>query len=166
MKRQRIVLRGRQRQRLLRLARRSDDPDLRVRYLAVVHSAAGWRVRRVTVALGCSESTVKRARARRRSGGEAALADRRRDNGRTKATASFVEVVRLVLADGPAPFGHRRPTWTQPLLAESARRYTGTQVSVTTLGRVLSRLGARRGRAKPLPPACPWGGARGPGGRR
>ena len=34
------------------------------RYLAVVHSADGWRVGRTAKALGCCESTAKRARSR------------------------------------------------------------------------------------------------------
>ena len=159
MKARRIVLRGRRRQRLLRLARKCDDPHLRVRYLVVVHSADGWSVGRIAQALGCCESTVKRTRSRWRCGGEAALADRRRDNGRRKVDESFVAVVKLLLSDTPAACGHRRPTWTQPLLIETARRYTGTPVSVTTMGRVLAKIGARRGRAKPLAP-CSWPVAR------
>lgn len=156
----RIVLRGRQRHRLLRLARRSRDPHLRTRYMAVVHSADGWAAGRIAEALGCSGRIVSRARARWRAGGEGGLADRRAGNGRPKAGESFAAVVRLLLADSPGAFGHRRPTWTRSLLIESTRRYTGTPVSATTMGRVLARLGARRGRAKPLPPGCPWGAAR------
>jgi transposase len=127
--------------------------------LVVVHSADGWPAGRIARALGCCESTVKRARSRWRAGGEAALADGRRGNGRRKVDGSFAAVVRLMLSDTPAACGHRRPTWTQPLLVETARRYTGTLVSVTTMGRVLAAVGARRGRAKPLAP-CPWSRAR------
>jgi transposase len=160
MEARRIVPRGRQRHRLLRLARRCDDPHLRNRYLIVVHTAAGWGAARIAAALGCCERTVSRARARWHEGGEAALADGRSGNGRRRAGPAFAEVVRLVPADGPAAFGHRRPTWTQRLLADTARRYTGTAVSATAVGRVPARLGARRGPAKPVPPPCPWGEAR------
>jgi DNA-directed RNA polymerase specialized sigma24 family protein len=64
MEAQRIVLRGRQRQRLLRLARRTDDPDLRVRYVIVTHSADGWGIGRIAEAPGCSATTVSRTRRR------------------------------------------------------------------------------------------------------
>src|SRR5437660_10856892 len=69
---------------------------------------------------------------------------------------------RAVCTDSGVDFGklaagflHRRPTWTKALLIETARRYTGVVVSRTTMGRVLKKLRARRGRPKPLAP-CPW----------
>lgn len=161
MKAERIVLRGRQRQRLLRLARRTDDPDLRVRYMIVIHSADGWGIDRIAEALGCSAATVSRTRRRWREAGEAGLADRREDNGEPKVDERYVATVRWILRSPATAFLHRRPTWTLPLLIETARLYTGgVTVSVTTMGRVLTRLDARRGRAKPLAMACPWGAAR------
>jgi transposase len=54
---------------------------------------------------------------------------------------------------------HRRPTWTQPLLIETARRYTGVRVSRRTMGRLLKALMALIGAlAEALPPdqACVW----------
>jgi hypothetical protein len=45
------------------------------------------------------------------------------------------------------------------MLIETARQYSGVSVSKTTMGRVLKRIGARRGRAKPIAP-CPWSTAR------
>jgi transposase len=160
MEARRIVLRGRQRQRLLRRARRTGDADLRVRYLIVIHSAEGWSIRRITTALGCSASTVSRTRNRwHEAGGEAGLVDRREDNGPAKVDELYVATVRWILQFAATDFFHRRPTWTQDLLIETARRYTGVSVSRTTMGRVLATIKARRGRPKPLAP-CPWSLAR------
>src|SRR6266487_1011498 len=155
MNARRIVLRWRQRDRLLRLARACRDPLLRVRYLIVVHSADGWGIARISEALGCCASTVSRTRRRWRRRGESGLADGRADNGRPKVNERYLTAVRRVLRGTPQDFGHRRPTWTLDLLVRAARRQTRRTVSVTTMGRVLARLGARRGRPKPVAP-CPW----------
>jgi len=160
MKARRIVLHGRQRDRLLRLARECRDPHLRARYLIVVRSGDGWRARRIAEEAGCSPSTVTRTRRRWRRGGEAGLADGRAGNGRPKVNDRYLRVVRRVLRRTPPDFGHRRPTWTQDLLVRTARRFTRRTVSVTTMARVLKRLGARRGRPKPVAPPCPWGARR------
>ena len=159
MEARRIVLRGRQRQRLLRLARRADDPDLRVRYMVVIHSADGRGIGHIAAALGCSAVTVSRARARWHEAGEAGLVDRREDNGLAKVDEAYVAAVRWILQSPATDFFHARPTWTQDLLIETARLYTGVAVSRTTMGRVLAALRARRGRVKPLAP-CPWPAAR------
>jgi transposase len=155
MKSRRIVLHGRQRERLLRLARRCRDAELRVRYMIVIHSAQGWSIARIARALGCSQATVSRTRRRWLAAGEAGLIDRREDNGEAKVDEMYIDTVRWILEFAPTEFLHRRPTWTKKLLIETARQYTGVRVSLTTMGRVLATIGARRGRAKPLAP-CPW----------
>jgi len=161
MKAEPIVLQRRQRQRLLRQARRADDPDLRVRYMIVIHSADGWGIDRIAEALGCSAATVSRTRRRWRDAGEAGLVDRREDNGEPKVDEAYVATVRWILQAPPSAYLHRRPTWTLPLLIETARLYAGgVTVSVTTMGRVLALLRARRGRAKPLAASCTWSAAR------
>ena len=156
MNARRIVLRRRQRDRLLGLARRCRDPNLRVRYLIVVHSADGWAIGRISRALGCCVSTVSRTRRRWRRCGEAGLLDRRGGNGHAKVNDRYLRVVRSVLRRTPPDFGHRRPSWTLDLLVRTAGRLTRRAVSVTTMGRVLARLGARRGRPKPVARRCPW----------
>lgn len=87
--------------------------------------------------------------------GEAGLIDRREDNGRRKLTKSYLLALKEILKSTPQAFGHRRPTWTQQLLIDTARRRTGVKVSRRTMGRALKMLGVRRGRPKPLAP-CPW----------
>ena len=159
MKTRTIVLHAQTREKLKRLARRCKDADTRARYMIVVRSAEGWSGRRICRALGCCASTVSRTLDRYEAFGEAGLLDRREDNGQTKADEWYVEVMCWILQGTPQDFFHRRPTWTRTLLIETAERYTGVKVSQTTMGRVLKKIGARRGRAKPLAP-CPWSKAR------
>jgi transposase len=155
MKARRIVLHGQVRAKLEREAKRCRDADTRVRYRIVLLSDLGWSGKRIARALGCSASTVSRTLDRWELYGYAGLVDRREDNGQTKADDLYAQTVAWILESTPQDFFHRRPTWTKRLLIETARRYTGVVVSLTTMGRVLKRLGARRGRPKPDAP-CPW----------
>ena len=159
MRTRRIVLHPRTREKLRRVARRCREADTRTRYLVVLRAGGGRSGKRIGKALSCSPSTVSRTLDRWEAYGEAGLLDRREDNGRAKADEAYVATVRWILAGAPQDFLRRRPTWTRALLAETARLYTGVTVSKTTMGRVLAKLKARRGRAKPLAP-CPWSKAR------
>ena len=87
--------------------------------------------------------------------GEDGLHDARVNNGETKADKSFVDEMRRVLRKSPPDFGYRRPTWTRELLARVLAERGFAKVSVTTTGRVLAGLRARRGRPKPFV-KCPW----------
>lgn len=151
----RIVLHPRTRSKLRRKAQRCKDARLKTRHLIVLRSGDGWGVRKIAAALSCSTSHVSRTLDRWEELGEAGLIDRREDNGQAKADEFYVQVVRWLLEGKSQDFGHRRPTWTKLLLIETARRYTGISVSRTTMGRVLKKLRARRGRAKPMV-VCPW----------
>src|SRR5881394_3014159 len=155
MKTRRIVLHGRTRAKLQRVAKRCKDADPRTRYLIVLRSADGWSGKKIVKALGCCASTVSRTLDRWEAYGEAGLLDRREDNGAVKADGLYAETVGWVLESSPREFFHRRPTWTRRLLVETAEAYTGVRVSVTTMGRLLKRLKVRRGRPKPTAP-CPW----------
>lgn len=123
--------------------------------LIIVHSAEGWGVAQIARALSCHGKTVRRVRARWVDEGEAGLIDRREDNGDRKVTDEYARELLGVLAKGPQDFGHRRPTWTQPLLIQTLARRTGVRISVSRMSRLLHELGVRRGNAKPLAP-CPW----------
>jgi transposase len=146
----RIVLHGRTREKLKKIARRCKEADLRARYRIVLLCADGWSGRRIANALGCCSSTVSRTLDRWEEFGEAGLMDRREDNGECKADAWYVATVRWILAGTPQAFFHHRPPWTKALLIQTARQYTGVTVSNTTMGRVLKGIGARRGRPKPV----------------
>lgn len=152
---QRIVLHPRTRAKLQRDAKRCKDADTRIRYRIVLLADQGWSGRRIGRALGCCASTVSHTLDRWELYGQAGLIDRREDNGPLKADDLYAQTVAWILESGPQEFFHRRPTWTQPLLVETAKRYTGVTVSITTMGRVLKKLKVRRGRPKPDAP-CPW----------
>ena len=155
MKRQRIVLRGRQRQSLLTWARSCKDASLRTRIMIVIHSADGKSQMKIAEALGCSVSSVYRVRRRWRESGRDGLLDRRDSNGQTKADDLYADMLLYALRGTPQDFGHRRPTWTQALMIDTVAHYTGARISLSTMSRLLSRLGIRRGMPKPVV-GCPW----------
>lgn len=155
----RMVLHGGTRVKLLKESRRTRDARYRTRCLIVLRSGEGWSVRKIAAAMSCSISTVSKTRRRFAEFGLAGLIDRREDNGDRKADELYVDAVRWLLEGTPIDHGLRRPTWTKRLLIDQARRYTGVRVSKTTMGRVLKKLRARRGRAKPIGP-CPWSRSR------
>ena len=152
-----IVLSRPQRRRLLRAARKAKDANLRTRCMIVIHSAAGKSQRQIAAMLGTSASTVKRTRTRWRSFGEAGLIDRREDNGPPKkADEAYAADLLAVLEGSPRQHGQRRPTWTQELMIKVMRQRGHQPVSRTTMGRLLRRLGVRRGSPKPTARRCPW----------
>jgi transposase len=145
------------RRRLLRAARKTPDANLRTRLMIVIHSAAGKSQKQISAMLGCSVSTVKRTRTRWREHGEAGLVDRREDNDPpAKADAVYAADLIDVLADSPRAHGQRRPTWTQELMIKVMCTRGHPWISRTTIGRLLQRLGVRRGNPKPTV-RCPWG---------
>jgi transposase len=103
----------------------------------------------------CAKSQVYRVADRFIEHGLVGLADRREDNGENKITEAYgMELLRLI--DGsPQEHGYRRPTWTQELLILVLAEGTGIRVSVTTMCRLLRRLGIRLNRPKPTVD-CPW----------
>lgn len=156
MQRTGIVLSRPQRRRLLRSARKTRDANLRTRYMIVIHSAACKSQSQIAAMLGCSVSTVKRTRGRWREYGQAGLIDRREDNGPPKvADEAYAADLLEVLTGAPRAHGQRRPTWTQELMIKVMCRRGHPTLSRTTLGRLLQRLGVRRGNPKPTV-HCPW----------
>ena len=103
----------------------------------------------------CAKSQVYRVAARFIEHGLVGLADRREDNGENKITEAYgMELLRLI-EGSPQEHGYRRPTWTQELLILVLAEGTGIRVSVTTMCRLLRRLGIRLNRPKPTVD-CPW----------
>lgn len=151
----RIVLHPQTRAKLQRDAKGCKDADTRIRYRIVLLSDQAFSGRKISRVLGCSTSTVSRTLFRWELYGQAGLIDRREDNGQLLASDRYIRTVAWILESTPQGFFHRRPTWTKPLLIETARQYTGVTVSKTTMGRVLKTLKVRRGRPKPDAP-CPW----------
>lgn len=155
MNAKKIVLSAVLRRKLALGVRRTNDARYRVRCLAVLRGAEGKGQEATARELGCSPSTVAKARRRFAADGLAGLVDRREDNGELKADEAYAATLVRVLRGKPRDFGPSRPTWTKRLLIGVMKRLSGTTISLTTMGRLLKKLRARRGRAKPLGP-CPW----------
>lgn len=79
-----------------------------------------------------------------------ALQDHRHEVDRALADEAFSEVVRVLVGGCPREYGYERATWTRELLVRVSYGMTGTLVSARTMSRVLRRVGARRGRPKPV----------------
>jgi len=153
-----VVWRGlkrRERPILRALSRGSPDAVLRCRCKVILALVQGKSP--TTIAAGglCSASQVYRVADRFVGQGLAGLADRREDNGENKVTETYESELVTVVAGSPRNHGYLRPTWTQELLVLVLAARTGISVSVTTMSRLLKRLGVRLGRPKPTV-GCPW----------
>jgi transposase len=144
-----------ERRNLIRIGRRSGDPETSLRFLTVSHLAAGRSGRQVARDLDIARSTVTRTKDRFLADGLDGLFDRRHNNGATKANDAFCHHLAVLLRHGPEDFGWMRPTWTRELLCLQMQRDGWPIVAVCTMGRALARLGARLGCPKPIV-LCPW----------
>jgi transposase len=139
---------------LLRWGMKSKDAALLVRAQIVSSAGRGESAVAITELVGCVRSSVYRTVARYVDGGREGLRDERANNGRRIANAEFCAAVAQFLVGTPEDYGFTRPTWTRELMIKVAEAETGVRVSLAVMGRVLRRLGARRGRPKPIV-ACP-----------
>jgi|HubBroStandDraft_1064217.scaffolds.fasta_scaffold16951_2 transposase len=144
-----------ERRNLIRIGRRSGDPDTAMRFLTVSQLAAGRSGRQVARELDIARSTVVRTAHRFFTEGVDGLFDQRHTNGNPKADQDFLRRVAGLLRHSPEDFGWMRPTWTRELLCLQMQREAWPRVAVCTMGRALARLGARLGSPKPIV-LCPW----------
>lgn len=144
-----------ERRQLIRLGRRSSDPYTALRFQAVARLASGRSTPQVATELDLATSTVVRAADRFLTDGVAGLYDLRRGNGARKADERFDRVLTRLLGCTPEDFGWERPTWTRELLCLQMKLEGFPTVAVCTMGRALSRIGARLGTPKPVV-LCPW----------
>lgn len=128
---------------------------LRRNILIVLGCAQRCRVKDVASLLGCSTVTVWRVKKRFLFCGLAGLRDRRRNRSPTNATRQTAKLLAKLVRASPQDFGLPRPTWTRALLAQELYRQTGVRLGITTVGRLLARIGARWNRARPVV-SCPW----------
>jgi transposase len=135
---------------ILAWARRLKDAATMLRVQVIAHATAGRGAVEIVNALGCVRSHVYRTAAKFVVGGRAALLDQRSANGRRLADDNFDRQIDALVRASPEDHGYPRPTWTRELLILVAEQLTGVRVSLTVMGRVLHRIGARRGRPKPI----------------
>lgn len=134
---------------------RVKDAATRIRFLVILHTAEGHTQPEIAEMLACSIRTVARVQQRFREQGTEGLVDRRGDNGTAKITEDYVLALIEAVRGSPQDYGYPRPTWTQELLVKVMAERTGIGISVSTLSRLLRRLGVRRGMPKPTV-GCPW----------
>jgi transposase len=134
---------------------RASEVNWRLRCKIIRNLARGNVPGQIAAILGCARSHVYRVARRFVDEGPAGLVDRREDNGQAKVTEQYEWHVLIAVAFSPQQYGYQRPTWTQELLILAAAKETAISVSVTTMSRLLARLGVRHGRPKPTV-ACPW----------
>jgi transposase len=103
----------------------------------------------------CAKSQVYRVADRFIEHGPVGLADRREDNGESKSSGTYTVELLAILEGSPQDHGYRRPTWTQELMILVLAERTNIGISVTTMCRLLRRLGIRLNRPKPTVD-CPW----------
>jgi transposase len=144
-----------ERRMLIRLGRRSGDPDTAIRFLIVAQLASGRSGCQVARGLDIARSTVIRSAHRFTTDGVEGLFDQRRSNGAAKADETFRRRVATLLRGSPEDCGWLRPTWTRELLCLQMQREGWPMVAPCTMGRALARLGARLGTPKPVV-LCPW----------
>jgi transposase len=102
-----------------------------------------------------SHSTVYRVAQRFCEFGEAGLVDRREENGERKLDERYLAALYDVVKSSPQEHGWVRPTWTREMLVITLKRKTHVKIHVATMSVALRRIGARRGRPKPVV-NCPW----------
>jgi len=146
-----IRLRRHVRRQLQRLRRKTKDANYRSRLQIVLLYDQGWGCRRVAKAVGCVPSTAVRVARRFLELGEDGLLDGRRENGEAKVDEDLLQALREVVDKQPEDYGWARSTWSRELLVKTLRRIAGVRVSVRTMARMLERIGARHGMARPLP---------------
>jgi len=144
-----------QRRNLVRIGSKAQDFATVARFYSVALLGAGKSSPSVADILCIAVSTVVRAAHAYLAEGVEGLYDKRLRNGRPKADGAFRARVTSLLHGTPEDFGWRRPTWTRELLCRQAEREGQPAVSVSTMGRVLARIGARIGMPKPVV-LCPW----------
>lgn len=143
------------RRHLIRLGRRSGEPQTAVRFHIVSRLGLGRSSPQVAEEVDVARSTVVRAAAHFVAEGVAGLYDKRRGNGAAKVDDAFRRALATLLRHTPEDFGWMRPTWTRELLCLQMRRDGWPGVAVCTMGRALAHVGARLGMPKPIV-LCPW----------
>ena len=139
---------------LIRRATKTHSPTTVRRAQVVATLSSGRGVTEIAEVFSCARSHVYRTLARFEALGWVGLLDGRRDNGGRKVDSSFCSAVRELLDQSPRDYGYLRPTWTRELLIIVGEEQTGVRIGLSAMSRVLRKIGARRGRPKPIV-ACP-----------
>lgn len=146
----------RQRKRFLaRKAKKDKDPSFVRNVLIVLALSEGERTGTVAGLFRVHRTTLWRVARRFLAGDVRGLRDGRSMRRPIKATPEVASLLERLVRASPPQFGYARPTWTRQLLAEEVERQIGVRLGLTTVGRVLARIGAGWNRPRPVV-KCPW----------
>ena len=135
--------------------RRAKEGAEKIRYLIILNLAEGRSAADTAKALKVHRSTVYRVAARFREEGPDGLIDHREENGENKLDDEYLSGLWDVVESSPLDHGWKRPTWTREMLVETMTQQTGVRIHVSTMSVALAKIGARRGRPKPIVES-PW----------
>ena len=142
-------IRWSQRQKLVRLARKSRHPGIVRRALVVSQLARGHTVVRVAEAQCAARSTVYQWARWFREGGIDALCEERRGSDRRTLTEPVLAELEVLLESTPQALGYLRSRWSSELLARELRARTQVMIHASTVRRALAELDWVWRRARP-----------------
>ncbi len=137
------------RRRLKRLSRKSRDPLVVRRALALLMLMQGMTVAAVARGTETARSSVHRWKYLFLSEGETGLTPDCRGPRPSTVTPELIDVLQSLLKQTPRDLGYLRSTWTSELLAKELLRVLKRRVHASTLRRLLSRIGYAWRRARP-----------------
>ena len=146
----RVVLRGRQRGRLLALYRTAPDPALRLRAQIVLLLAEGRPWALIAAVLFCSTATIARWKRRFEEGGVAALTGERRGPGPRLTLAWAAVAVGWVKHRLPSDFGLMRSRWCCSAVAVLMLEVHNIRLSAQSVRRFLRGGGLVWRRPRPV----------------
>jgi transposase len=135
---------------LVRRARKTRCPIALGRAQIIANAAGGREPSEIAEVLGCARSQVYRTLERYGELGWLGLLDGRATNGVRKMDETFGATVKNLLDQSPREYGYLRPTWTRELLILVTEEQTDVRISLSAMSAVLQKIGARRGRPKPV----------------
>jgi len=136
--------------RLEKHCRNAENGAEKIRYLIILNLAEGRSASDTAAALKVHRSTVYRVAARFREEGIDGLIDRRKENGQIKLDDEFLSALWELVESSPLDHEWKRPTWTREMFVETMAEQTGVRIHVSTMSVALAKIGARRGRPKPI----------------
>ena len=138
-----------QRKKLARLARKSREPHIVRRALAIAELARGRTVAQAAEAVCAARSTVYLWAQWFRTDGINALQAERRGSERRTLTDAMMEALEGLLKTTPQDHGYLRSRWSSELLAKELQARTGVAIHASTVRRALGTLDWVWRRARP-----------------
>jgi transposase len=143
------------RRKILNHGLRSGDPATYRRCYVIFLLTGGLSVLKTHQLTAMARSAIYAILDRFIARGIKGVEDQRRFNGKMKADDYLCGRVQEMVKGSPEDFGWCRPTWTRELLCQTIAQRYKVRVSLSTMGRILSYIGAKLKRPRPVV-NCPW----------